>query len=697
MVEPADADYFVLVGRSLTARSYRLQKSGVTNHPFRTRKVTAVPTFNLRLSHKIAAIGIAGVGGLFALGGIYLAGESSQADIRATAERATFAKSRQQEFFTDVLKLRRAEKDFLLRKDAKYVEQHNKLSQDSARRLDELARDIAAFSEPSLNESLKAIRAGYDKYQQHFAKLADARIRLGLTENAGLEGQLRASVHEIETALQKHNAPALMTIMLMMRRHEKDFMLRGDTKYVGDMRKRAGEFTAALEGSSVPADVRQGITARLNNYQRDFSAWAEMANLVAQEQKDVSASFAAIEPAFDAVEKRLTEMSRQTQTAEAQSRRATFLQMVVSIASIVLAVMVLAWLTGRSIVKPLKAMIGAMRRLASGDMNLTVPGSGRADEIGEMSQAVQVFKDSMLEAERLRQETREREALAAEQRRQDMQRMAREFETAVGEIIETVASASTELEAAATTLSRTADATRGLSAEASADSNTAAASAQTVASATEELAASVSEIGRQIKASTDVAHSAVQQAEQTDRSILVLAGASAKIGDIVDLITTIAEQTNLLALNATIEAARAGESGRGFAVVASEVKALASQTAKATGDIAAQISEIRNATDTSVSAIKGIGATITNISEITATIAAAVEEQGVATKDIAGNVQSAAEGSKRVANRMAELDAGATEAGAASVQVLSAAQSLSQDANRLKLAVHDFLATVRAA
>lgn len=347
--------------------------------------------------------------------------------------------------------------------------------------------------------------------------------------------------------------------------------------------------------------------------------------------------------------------------------------------------------------QPIGRLKTVMEAFAKGDLTHDVPGVRRGDEIGEMAKTVEVFKTNALEVERMRMEQEASKEQAEAQRKADMRSLADSFEAAVGEIVETVSSASTELEASASTLTMSADRAQQLTTTVAAASEQASANVQSVASATEELSSSVGEIGRQVQESARMAGEAVGQARSTTDRVSELSKAAARIGDVVELINTIAGQTNLLALNATIEAARAGEAGRGFAVVASEVKALAEQTSKATGEIGQQISGIQAATHESVVAIRDISNTIERLSEISSAIAAAVEEQGAATHEISRNVQQAAQGTQQVSSNITDVQRGASETGSASSQVLSAAQSLSSDSNRLKIEVDRFLSTVRAA
>jgi methyl-accepting chemotaxis protein len=346
--------------------------------------------------------------------------------------------------------------------------------------------------------------------------------------------------------------------------------------------------------------------------------------------------------------------------------------------------------------RPMRVLVNLLQRMAKGE-DVVMSGTERGDEVGETARAVNEIRDMLAEkakAEAVAKDVRDREAAAL--RKAEMHKLADSFQHAVGEIVDTVSSASAELEAAAGTLTRTADNTQQLSNSVASASEEASANVQSVASATEEMTGSVNEIGRQVQESSKIASEAVRQAQQTDARIAELSQAAGRIGDVVKLITAIAEQTNLLALNATIEAARAGEAGRGFAVVASEVKALASQTAKATDEIGMQIAGMQTATQESVAAIKEIGGTIMRISEIATTIASAVEEQGAATAEIARNVQQAAQGTAMVANNITEVNRGAGETGAASSQVLTSAQQLSGESSHLKLEVDKFLSTVRA-
>jgi methyl-accepting chemotaxis protein len=364
---------------------------------------------------------------------------------------------------------------------------------------------------------------------------------------------------------------------------------------------------------------------------------------------------------------------------------------------LVLAMAAIGFLFARSITNPIARMTDSMGVLADGNLDAEIPAQDRSDEIGEMAAAVQVFKENAIRVKEMEAEQLEQEKRTEDEKRRMMNQMADDFQASVGGVVQTVSSASTELQSSAQSMTAISEQTSSQATAVAAASEEASTNVQTVASAAEELSSSISEISRQVSQSTEIAGTAVGAAEQADEMVQGLAMSAQKIGEVVALITDIADQTNLLALNATIEAARAGEAGKGFAVVASEVKNLANQTAKATEEISSQISGIQSATQDSVQAIQGITKTIGEISEIAGAIAAAVEEQGAATSEIARNVEQAAAGTGEVSSNIGGVTQAAGEAGQSATQVLNAANELSEQSELLKSEVDKFMTQVRNA
>lgn len=379
-----------------------------------------------------------------------------------------------------------------------------------------------------------------------------------------------------------------------------------------------------------------------------------------------------------------------------------------------------------SVSRPINGMADTMRALAAGNFEVTVPGMGQADEIGQMAQSVTVFRQGLIDSGRLQaerqaaeqreraaEETRRQEAAARDaadrereersrveaeaERKQTMRDLANQFEANVGSIVSTIASAAVEMRASSESMVTIASDNAQKSTAVAAASEQASANVQTVAAAGEELASSVDEIRRQMDQSRKVAERALGEADNSTVKVRGLVEAAQEIGAVIQLINDIAEQTNLLALNATIEAARAGEAGKGFAVVASEVKSLATQTTNATNQIAAKIEQVRSATEESAKTIQSIGSIITEMTDISTAIAAAVDEQGATTREIARSVQEAAMGTQDVSSHIAGISAGAESTGESAQGVLGAADELARQSEQLRTQVHNFLDRIRAA
>jgi len=578
----------------------------------------------------------------------------------------------------------------------------------------DLATAIAATSNPDRKTKLTEAGKLIDGYTANFDKAATLRTERDklVTNKLNPTGaQARENLSRVVASAMADKDPEAAAYagiaqeaLLQVRLNANRFLADADPKLQETIVQWFGTFGKAsadlLQHLQNPArrQLAQGAADNMKAYVAAFEEVAkdtiEMDKLIngimAKQATDAAALLNDVKTSQG---KAMDELSASTK--ESMSATTT---VVLTTAAVALALgLFAAFVIGRGISKPITGMTDAMGKLAGGDKTVTIPGVGYGDEIGTMAASVQVFKDNMIEADRLRAEQEEAKQRAEIEKRAAMNKMADDFEASVKGIVETVSSASTELQSTAQAMSATAEETQRQSTTVAAASEQASTNVQTVASAAEELSSSIAEISRQVAESTTIAGAAVEESNRTNTQIKGLAEAAQKIGDVVNLIADIASQTNLLALNATIEAARAGEAGKGFAVVASEVKSLATQTAKATEEIAAKVSEMQTATDSSVDAISSITGTIGRINEIATTIAAAVEEQGAATQEIARNVQQASAGTAEVSSNIGGVTKAATDTGAAATQVLSSSGDLSKQSETLRLKVDSFIATIRAA
>jgi methyl-accepting chemotaxis protein len=665
---------------------------------------------NLKIGVRLAI----GIGILLVL----LAGMAASAYISLHGAKSSFADYRQLARETktsynwngDLLAVRLAVKGFLIEGTP---EAKQSVEDTVAVLQDEVSKEKSLFIDPVDVTDADNVLQQVGEYHEAFTKVAGLRaeadaLSAQMSElGPKLDKQATAMVDSMSSGVDVtviRSLTGLRRNLLLFRLYNSRFQRSHAQSDVDTVHQEGANFDktsadlAKLLTDPAQAKMLEDLSKGAQTYRSDFD---KMQQAIFGADEIVNGTMNKIGPAVSEITQKLGDDAAKKQDALGPQAAAAIdsgamTSMIIAGIAILLGI-VIGYLVARSITKPIVAMTGAMGELASGNKGVEIPAQGRGDEIGQMAAAVQVFKENMIEADRLRAEQEEMKQRTEAERRQAMLDLADRFEGSVGGVVKAVTSAATELQATAQSMSATAEQTTRQSAAVAAASEETTQNVQTVASATEELSASIGEITNQVSESNRIIGEAVSQAQGTNDKVQGLAEAAQKIGDVVRLINDIAGQTNLLALNATIEAARAGEAGKGFAVVASEVKTLATQTAKATEEIAGQVRAIQEATQSSAVAIGDITKTIGRVSEISTAIASAVEEQGAATQEISRNVQQAAQGTQEVAANIGGVTEAAQQTGSAAGEVLSAAAELGKNGETLRGQVEEFLRTVRAA
>jgi methyl-accepting chemotaxis protein len=638
------------------------------------------------IQFQVAALSLTGV---IAVGAICLLGLRLETGSQHTADTSAALATQASALSENFLQARQLASDFLQKRKDDIVTRHGAMMATINGNLSTIETITESFADGDPLRDTSALRTTVNLYATRFNNVVAAQRQVGFTENDGLQGKLRGAVHAAEKRLNELDQPKLSVLMLMMRRHEKDFMLRGDEKYGNELKKRVVEFKAALKDAPIADDARGQLNKLIDDYQRDFLAFMLGQSTLNEEAEDLMQVYDRGRPLL--VTMRTASVERYS---EAKAFAATVRQMMLAAIALTIVVTVaMAIYFGRRISQPLTAMARAMQQVAAGNLQVTVTTSQRGDEIGAMSQAFAVFHQKMIENHALADGQAAQRAQSEAERQRLLLDIAAQLEAEVGKVIEMVLAGARDVDRSA---SEVKDVVGDISARASAATRTSGETSQnvhSVAGATDQFAASLNEISGQVNRHAETAGRAKGDTERTSAIVASLVTSVGQIGSVVDVIHGIARQTNLLALNATIEAARAGDAGRGFAVVASEVKA--DQVAQATESIVAQIGAIQASTGQATDAIAEVGQSIENIEQIASSIATTIDQQRSAITEIAGQTTVAASGTQMVSEHISEVGDKARSASTSMEHALRVTRDMTQHSLDLRSAMSRFLAEIR--
>jgi methyl-accepting chemotaxis protein len=648
---------------------------------------------------RIVLLALIPVAGFVANGIAYTSGEADVEHAFATVKNAADLTSASREFKGALVAMRMGTRDFAARPSQDLIESFESAHAAAAGSLAMI--DAAVDQETKLK--LFPLKAQLDDISVQFRDLIESQKILGFTESDGTRRRMTEAaiaveriIHEDMSWLSEADAQKLLISLLTMRRYEVEYRLARTTllrvAFFGEFRN-----FKILLGGIVAADImKQQLAQEVNRYADTFAEWIDIVDKIAPRVAVIDYNAMNMIPLADEI---IGSAKVQTNAASAaltvSQARTRGLIIGVGFAAVLIG-LGFSWLIGRSITRPLNGLSDAMKRLANGDTATPIPVTRTSDEIDAMAQTVAVFRDNMMERDRLTAAQAEA-ARAREQRSETVAQAIASFRNSIRKALANLRDAARQLEVSSANLNGAADAVAAESRAAASRVGAASQNVTAAAGSVEELAASIGEIAGQASKSKDVAVRAVAEARRTAQTMTELDDAAARIGEVVGLIQAIAGQTNLLALNATIEAARAGEAGRGFAVVASEVKSLAGETAQATEEIAQQIGAIQSASAGAAQAIGQVNAIINEMSAIAAVVSTTVEEQNAAVSSIADGVNRASAEAHSGAQAMNRVAGASTDARATAVYVKSLADALSAEAEKLDVEVQRFLAEVQAA